>query len=293
MRDAPRKMEKTGASRLSGFMRILAIIAGLYALWIFLLSVAFETLVYPFSQDPWPGAGFEIVPVAAQDGVILPVGVRDAGPGSRTVLVFVGNVGSRIYFGDMYAPALAEGVSVIAAPYRGAEGVAGPRDEAVFRADALTVFDAIPELLGRAAPDVLVQGYSMGTGLAMEVAARRDTGGLILIAPFARLCEIMAQRTLVPACLLPWIDHWDSLSLTAMLDEPVLVVHGMADTLISFGQGEELADAVEEYGHLAELLSVPRATHFDILRFPEVSARIRSALRDGLAPGTFDAGTDR
>ena len=72
-----------------------------------------------------------------------------------------------------------------------------------FKADALVLFDAIPELTPEAGP-VHVLRYSLGRGIALHVAAYRPVASVLLEAPYARLCDLMTKKPWAPACLIPW-----------------------------------------------------------------------------------------
>ncbi len=180
-------------------MKLLGGALGLYLFYAALMTVYVPSAIYPFDDRPFSADTFE----EAQVGD-LPVRVADAGPGAPVVLYFMGNAGSLAYFTDILTHHRAQGRSVVAMTYRGGGGVPGHPTEAGLKADALAVFDAVPDLL-RDPGAVALHGYSLGTGLALHVAARRDADAVVLTAPYARLCELMAQQSLLPACRMPKI----------------------------------------------------------------------------------------
>ena len=113
------------------------------------------------------------------------------------------------------------------------------------KVDALAAFDAIPETI-REPGGIIVQGFSLGTGLALHVAARRKVNGVILSAPFSKLCSLMTRASLLPACWLPGVDTWKSALDAREVDTPVLVVHGLADSLIPVAEGRRLFQEISE-----------------------------------------------
>lgn len=230
-----------------------------------ILNFFAHDMIYQFTDLEWVDPRFERSSFVSSDGAMLDLGIHDAGPGSPTILAFVGNVGSRAHFGSLYTPLLEAGATVVAAPYRGAEGVPGERREEIFRADAVAASAAIADALGRDPGPINSIGYSLGTGLALQVAQGNLAGEAMLIAPYARLCEVMTQKSYIPACLLPWVDDWDSLELTLPFQGEVSILHGANDTLIPVAQGRTLANHLARAGHLDQLVILPLVGHNDIL----------------------------
>ena len=169
-----------------------AVLVGLYGAYVLAASLIAPTILYPFGQEPSRHPDFEVRAVAS-GGPELPVAVHAGRPGASAVLVFVGNYGARGAFGPIFKPLAEASLTVVLAPYRGAEGLPGPKTEARFKADALVIFEAIPELAPEAGP-VHVLGYSLGSGIALHVAAHRPVASGILEAPNARLCELMTKK---------------------------------------------------------------------------------------------------
>jgi len=247
--------------------------------YVLLLNIFAHEMVYQFTQAEWSDPRFDIVTFDGAEGVKLELGIHDAGPGSPTVMVFVGNVGSRAHFSALYAPLIGAGATVVAAPYRGAEGQGGAKREALFRQDVTAALEAVPTALGRDPGRVNAVGYSLGTGLALQVASGHGRGAVLLLAPYARLCEVMAQRSYLPACQIPWIDSWDSLALSDAHGGSVSILHGEQDSLIPIEQGRALANRLNGFGRLAEFTSLADVSHNNILWSSETSAAMARWVR--------------
>ena len=230
-----------------------------------LLNIFAHEMVYQFTQAEWSDPRFDIVTFDGAEGVELELGIHDAGPGSPTVIVFVGNVGSRAHFSALFAPLIDAGATVVAAPYRGAEGQGGAKREALFRQDVTAALQAVPAALGRDPGRVNAVGYSLGTGLALQVASGHGRGAVLLLAPYHRLCEVLTQKSYLPACYLPWIDGWDSSTFAEKSGGPVTILHGEDDTLIPIEQGKALAHELGEADRLAKFTPLPGVGHNDIL----------------------------
>ncbi len=126
---------------------------------------------------------------------------------------------------------------------------------------------------------LIVQGFSLGTGVATHVAARRDVDAVILTAPYDRLCRLMAARSRLPACLLPYVQKWNSLDDARKIGTGTLVLHGTEDALIPPAYSESLG----ELAHVERVL-IDGAAHSDVSAFPAYHAAI-AAFLEPLDPG--------
>jgi hypothetical protein len=252
-----------------------------YAAYVLVASLMVPTILYPFGQESFEHPAFEMQPVASS-GLDLPVAVHLGRPGAPVVLVFVGNYGARGAFGPLFEPFVEAGHTVLLAPYRGAEGLPGPKTEAQFKADALAVFDAIPELAPEAGA-VHVLGYSMGSGLALHVAAHRAAASVVLEAPFARLCDVMTRKSWAPACLIPWVPRWDNLALVTDIFAPVFIVQGIPDAIIPSSESLRLAEAFIANGNVVATRFDAAADHWSVALIPGLQEELRAWIDRGWA----------
>lgn len=253
-----------GRTRIA--LRALLGAALLFVLYAVAMIVLHPRSIYPFGQEPFAHPGFERV--VLDGGTVLYV--SEGRPGAPILLYFMGNAGYLGPFAPMLDHHRAAGRHVVALAYPGGGGVTGAPSERLLKAQALAAFDALPQVIAAPAGPRIVQGYSLGTGLALHVAAQRPVSGTILTAPYARLCELMAQASWLPACQLPYVQRWDNLRLAEEVPAPVLVVHGSADTLIVPAQGRRLAEALPR----AEFVEIAGAGHVDLMQFPAYLATL-------------------
>lgn len=221
--------------------RVLAgasILLALYLVWAALMVWAHPRLIYPFFQDRTDLPGFRQVTEVMPDGTEIAWQVSDGvGP---TILYFMGNAGALNAFGPSLARHQSAGRRVVALEYRGGAGRPGVPSEAALKADALRAAD---HALAYGDP-VVVHGYSLGTGLAIHVAARRKVAGAVLEAPYSRLCALMARAAYLPACHMPFVQRWDTLADARDVVAPVLMLHGAEDRLIPPAQADALDAAL-------------------------------------------------
>ena len=248
--------------------------AGLCALYVLAVIAALPHLFYPFGDSALDAPGF----VAAQVGGAEVI-VAAAQAGAPAVLVLPGNTASVAATGPVLARYRQAGFEVIALRYRGSDGVEGRPTEAALKADAQAVIDVLADE-GRA---VVLHGVSLGAGLALWLAGQGDPVAVVLDAPFARGCEIVARTAGIPACHLPG-PRWDSLAAAADVHAPVLIRHGGADQTIPAADSARLAERLRATGSPVARVVVPSGTHDDLLLNPEADEAL-SAFIDRVLAG--------
>ncbi|MBD3648857.1 MAG: alpha/beta hydrolase, partial [Pseudomonadales bacterium] len=130
--------------------------------------------------------------------------------------------------------------------YRGYGESTGEPSESALKADALVVLDRASEQFDFDIDNVIVMGRSLGTGVAMHVAANRPVKALILVSPFDSLRAVASTHYPIfpvgPLLRHPFrsIDYVDdtmmpTLILKAANDE--IVPHQHTNNLIAHWQG--------------------------------------------------------
>ena len=108
-------------------------------------------------------------------------------------------------------------------------------------------------------------GFSLGTGVAVELALREPCAGLVLRAPFTSLRDLVVERLPQlsgPLGLLPWLPltRYDSTAKIARIGVPLLVMHGDADESVPFWMGRRLYELAAEP---KTFVPFPGASHQD------------------------------
>jgi hypothetical protein len=238
----------------------------------------------PTRRAPAPAeAGFEgasVVSLAAADGVALEMWHAPAPAGRPTILYLHGNAGEIADRPRRWAFYRQAGFGVAFLSYRGFGGSGGAISEAGLHRDA----DAAHAWLlaqGVAADRLAVVGESLGTGVAVRLAADQPVGALLLEAPFTSAADIAAARY-------PWLpvrllmrDPFPSRDRIARVAAPILIQHGETDAVIPFASGRALFDAAPEP---KTFIARPGLGH-DALFDPETWAAERDFLNRLWPPG--------
>jgi pimeloyl-ACP methyl ester carboxylesterase len=180
------------------------------------------------------------------------------GTGDTTIVYFHGN-GELAEDNVGFARELAShGYTVMLAEYRGygiSRDAGAPSERGIY-ADA----EALITSLGPRRERLVLMGFSLGTGVAVEMAARKHGRALVLLAPYTSIPDVAARWIpLLPMRLL-MRDKLDSRSKAASIDLPVFVAHGAEDEVVPFDMGETLAHTFP-HGHFN---AVSGAHHMDL-----------------------------
>jgi fermentation-respiration switch protein FrsA (DUF1100 family) len=222
------------------------------------------------------GTGIEAVTVTTEDGLELVHWYRPpAVPGGPVIVMFHGNAG---HIGDRvpkYWPLLKAGFGVFFAEYRGYGGNPGRPTEAGLTADGVSV---MAYLGARGIPPerIVLYGESLGTGLAIKLAADHPVAGLVLEAPPGSIADLaQAHYWYVPAKWL-LLDPWNAIDVMDRVTAPLLLLHGEADRTVPVRFGRRVFEAA---GSEKEALFLPTGGHADLYNFPEVPARVIDFVR--------------
>jgi fermentation-respiration switch protein FrsA (DUF1100 family) len=156
----------------------------------------------------------------------------------NVVLYFHGNGGALRYRVERFRALTADGTGLIALSYRGYGGSTGSPTEAglIGDADAAYAFAA-----GRYAPAcIVVWGESLGSGVAVALAAEHPVGRVVLEAPFSSAVEIAAAGYPFAPVRLLMKDQFRSDLRIEKVTAPVLILHGERDNVIPIRFGERL-----------------------------------------------------
>lgn len=188
------------------------------------------------------GPAGERVTLEREDGVTLVGGlIRARAPTRGLLLVFTGNAEDTDWRLRQVGVAFPD-FDVAGFFYRGFGPSEGRPSQAALVADAVAIHDRLVAELQP--PRVLAAGFSIGTGVAAQLARERPLHGALLVTPFDSLVAVAAQ--LHPyAPVRPLLRHpFDSAGALALLDLPVAVIGARQDQVIPIARTQKLIEAL-------------------------------------------------
>jgi pimeloyl-ACP methyl ester carboxylesterase len=159
--------------------------------------------------------------------------------------------------------------AIYALHFRGYGGSAGTPSEAALVADGLALFDRVHA--DRA--DIVVIGRSLGSGVAVQVAAARPASRLVLVTPYDSLVAVGAAQ--FPVFPVRWLmkDPFDSAARAPGLTVPTTLIVAGRDEVVPMASTRRLQAAFRP--GVARWVDLPREGHNFALT-PEYLAALQS-----------------
>lgn len=197
----------------------------------------------------------------ATAGAVLKVW-RVSGPRDRALIYFGGN-GDDVAANIASLAAASPDTTIYLVNYRGYGGSTGAPSEAALLEDAELVFDRVRAEHAR----VDVIGRSLGSGVAVHLAAVRDVSKLVLVTPYDSILRIAQGR--LPFVPVSWLlkDTFDSVAKAPRVRARVLVLLAELDSSIPRANSERLVAAFAP--GLANVITIAGEDHNSISDSPE------------------------
>ncbi|HZU28137.1 MAG TPA: alpha/beta hydrolase [Bryobacteraceae bacterium] len=227
-----------------------------YVAWPLALAVIYGGLAFlarrsVFYPMKYPGGLWDLQSECRASDVWLqtPDGIRlnawwAAPAGARLVTLFLhGNAGNVTHRFAVLQEIPAAGSAVLVPDYRGYGRSSGRPTEKGLYTDAETAYEYLLHT-GWQPRQIVIQGESLGTAVAIELATRRPCAGLVLEAPFTSAKDVAG--TVIPFLGPLLISGFDSRSRIAGVHAPVLFIQGDRDEVIPLRLGQALFKAAPE-----------------------------------------------
>lgn len=153
--------------------------------------------------------------------------------------------------------------------YRGFAGSTGKPSEQTLVADALALYDRV----AREHQEIVVLGRSLGSAVAVQLAARRPVDRLILVTPFASMADLAAGQ--FPYFPVRWLlrDAYASTEHAPRITAPTLIVAAGQDEIIPASSTRLLAARFPP--GVASLRVIAGAGHNSISDSPDYLAALK------------------
>lgn len=233
---------------------LILIIIGYLALSLIAHFLANKLIFIP------PKAGYEdsdnIIKLKTAYGEIISARYLKNPKAKYTILVSHGNAEDIGYMEPFLEEMEKHGFSVFAYDYQGYGTNQGTPSESHSYMDIDAAYDYLVDKLKIPPQNIVLYGRSLGSAVALDLAIRKPAKAIIMEAPF-----VTSFRVLTVSPILPF-DKFNNLAKIKKLTMPLLIIHGMHDTIVPFWHGEKLYNAAKSR---KQSFWVPNANHNDIL----------------------------
>jgi uncharacterized protein len=209
-----------------------------------------ETIHTTPAQAGLPDA--QEVTLTTSDGmhpVVWHVAPRDGKP---VIVYFHGNGGALHYRADRFLKLIGDGIGLIALEYRGYGGVSGSPSEAGLMADAEAAYKFAAERYS--VQQLVAWGESLGSGVAVALAAEKPFGRIILEAPFTSAAAVGSERYWYLPVRLLMKDQFRSDERIGAIKVPVMILHGVHDQVVPIAMGERLFELANQPKYIVRFL---------------------------------------
>jgi fermentation-respiration switch protein FrsA (DUF1100 family) len=168
------------------------------------------------------------------------------------IVYFHGNGGALRLGVPRFRKLIGSGIGLVALEYRGYGGNAGTPTERglIADGDAAYAFAAAHY----PAKEIVLWGQSLGSGIAVAIAAKRPVGRIILEAPFTSAAALAALHYRYMPTRLLIKDQFRSDRRIRKVTAPLLILHGARDQVTPYAMGEQLFELANEPKHIVRFL---------------------------------------
>ncbi len=251
---------------------ILGVVVVIYLLASVFLYVFQRKLIYfPVGIDPAFGA--EEITVD-NEGTLLHGWILN--PGKTRALIYFGGNSELITHRDEFFIDVFRDYSVYMINYRGYGNSQGDPSETGLFADALAIYDQLESRH----ESISAYGRSLGSGVAVHLAANRKLEKLILLTPYDSVANVAKRLYPIFPVKLLIKDPFDSAAVADLIDIPVLIAAAEQDREIKL----EHTTALRQHFTRAQLdyVMIRGAAHNNIVDFQQYREAVK-AFVDGVA----------
>jgi fermentation-respiration switch protein FrsA (DUF1100 family) len=192
------------------------------------------------------------VPLKAADGVQVVAWYVPPQDDKPVIVYFHGNGGSLPHRVPRFRKLIDAGIGLVALEYRGYGGSPGSPSEQGLIADGEAAYRFAAAHYS--AQQLVLWGESLGSGVAVAVAAEQPVGRVILEAPFTSAVAVGAQHYWYLPVRLLMKDKFHSDARIGKVKAPLMIMHGVQDRTVPYAMGERLFDLANKPKHLVRFL---------------------------------------
>ncbi len=147
--------------------------------------------------------------------------------------------------------------------YRGYNSSKGEPSESAIFSDALKLFDKVSKRY----KNILVVGRSLGTGVAIYLASKREVNQLLLITPYDSIANIAKLRYPIFPIDLIMKDRFDSFIYAKDINLKPIIILSEKDTIVPHSSTKKL---IKEFKYKPTIITIKDTNHTNIIYSKEL-----------------------
>ena len=201
---------------------------------------------------------------------------RPVGAGLRSALVYFGGRNENV----AWAPGIStylESTAVYCFAYRGRSGSGGWAGERQVVADAYAIHAFVREREATLLRSLAIMGRSLGTGVAISLAAKVQPQRLVLVSPFDSLSRVISRTALLRP-FVPFLRHrFDCEAIAPQIHCPALILLAESDDEIPHDHSVRL---VRELRGPVQVQTLSATTHRSVVRSTAALRQVAAFLKE-------------
>ncbi len=195
-----------------------------------------QNYAYPFEQE------FEELFIGVEPGIKLNALLFKSKEKKGLVFYIHGNADNLRYWGDYSKSFLELGYDVFMYDFRGFGKSDGKiKGEKNLQRDAKILYRQMAQEYGES--NIIIYGFSIGTGIASRLASKNNAKHLVLEAPYFNFIDLVKfHKAYLPADLISKY-HFRTNRYLPEVKSPITIFHGTEDQKVPFYSGKRLKDS--------------------------------------------------
>ncbi|MGB6535579.1 MAG: alpha/beta fold hydrolase [Xanthobacteraceae bacterium] len=192
------------------------------------------------------------VPLTSSDGAHITAWYAAPHDGKPVIVFFHGNSGALRDSVARFRKLIGAGIGLVGLEYRGFGGNPGNPTERGLIADGEAAYGFAASRYP--AGQIVLWGQSLGSAVAVAVAARHPVDRLILEAPFTSAAAVAHIRYWYLPVRLLMKDQFHSDRRIGKVKAPLLILHGVHDRVVPYAMGKRMFELANNPKHIVRFL---------------------------------------
>jgi fermentation-respiration switch protein FrsA (DUF1100 family) len=202
--------------------------------WLFADKLIFQPQFSTYDDDQ------KIIKLATSSGEKISARFYPNPNATETILFSHGNAEDLNTSDSMVREFQKQGFAVLVYDYRGYGTSEGTATEENVYQDIDAAYEYLTDQMKIPPEKIIAHGRSLGAAAAIDLAAHKKVGGLIVESAFVSAFRVLTKFPLLP------FDKFENLHKIKNINCPVLFIHGKKDEIIPFWHGEMLFAGANE-----------------------------------------------